>query len=310
MPAAAVKVVHLHAARQRKLPEDGETESASRSSEVELPESPDITEIVSEREPAAPPQAPRPPAKAWRWVRSPSPAAVIARALDPRPAARPLDPVRVLARHAVRQPPATRTDESGADAVAAAAEARGVAAESGASYKARPGDTAAAFWNIWLAHRDYLRQHSLRLSGGNVADAEDALSEAMIKAAQAFPKTEIRNERAWLLRLVHNACMDGHRSHHRYQRIARDITDEGAEAMPAVAVRGTRTPEDLLLAIEKISDLQRALSALPRMLSEPLLLYLNDLSDGEIAGNLRVTKEVVRKRRQIARAWLRRETSG
>ena len=51
------------------------------------------------------------------------------------------------------------------------------------------------------------------------------------------------------------------------------------------------------------------MGALPSFLAEPLLLYLDDLSDAEIAASLNVTKEVVRKRRQIARALLRRQIS-
>ena len=42
-------------------------------------------------------------------------------------------------------------------------------------------------------------------------------------------------------------------------------------------------------------------------LAEPLMLYLDEHSDGEIAVRLNVTKEVVRKRRQIARALLRQK---
>jgi len=190
------------------------------------------------------------------------------------------------------------------EASAIAAEARQVETQSDTAADAEP-----TFWQIWLAHRDYLRQHSIRLSSGNVADAEDALSEAMLRAAQAFSKSAIRNHRAWLLRLVHNACMDRYRSHHRHKQLAQVMTDEAAQSVPAIAVRRDRTPEDLLSALEQICDLQRAMSSLPPMLAEPLMLYLNDLTDGEIAGNLRVTKEVVRKRRQIARAWLRRHTS-
>lgn len=264
---------------------------------------------------AQPPAAHPPAAKTWRWVRTPSPAAVIARALDPRsppmrPASRPLDPVEVLAR-AVERPPARRTpgqttgrrEAAAADVAAVAAEAQQAVAQAAAV------TDEAAFWQIWLVHRDYLRQHSLRLSSGNVADAEDALSEAMLRAAQAFSKSEIRNHRAWLLRLVHNACMDRYRSNHRYKQLAQNMNETAVQSAPAIAVRRDRTPEDLLAALEQIYDLQRAMSSLPPMLAEPLLLYLNDLTDGEIAGNLRVTKEVVRKRRQIARAWLRRNTS-
>ena len=166
-----------------------------------------------------------------------------------------------------------------------------------------------AFWTIWLQHRNYLRAHALRFSGGNMADAEDALSEAMLKAAQSFSAPAIRNHRAWLVRLVHNACMDRHRSNRRQSRLAKDITDADAQSAPAVAVQPDRSPEELLAAVQQMGDLQRALSALPDFLSEPLLLYLDDRSDAEIAASLNVTREVVRKRRQIARALLRRQIS-
>ncbi|HEY1631806.1 MAG TPA: sigma-70 family RNA polymerase sigma factor [Rhizomicrobium sp.] len=217
---------------------------------------------------------PKPARKKIRAKRAPSPAAVIARALDGyRPRGAP-NPVDVLEQ-------ALRPAESDED----------------------------AFWRIWLVHRNYLRAHALRFSGGNVADAEDALSEAMLKAAQTFSPAAIRNHRAWLVRLVHNACMDRHRSNRRQSRLAKDITDADAQSAPAVAIQPDRSPEELLQAFQQMGDVQRALSALPDFLAEPLLLYLDDLSDAEIAGSLNVTREVVRKRRQIARAMLRRQIS-
>jgi RNA polymerase sigma factor (sigma-70 family) len=218
--------------------------------------------------------APKPVRKKIRRAAGPSPAMVIARALDGYKPRRAPSPVDVLEQ-------ALRPAESDED----------------------------AFWRIWLVHRNYLRAHALRFSGGNVADAEDALSEAMLKAAQTFSAPAIRNHRAWLVRLVHNACMDRHRSNRRQSRLAKDITDADAQSAPAVAIQPDRSPEELLTAFQQIGDLQRALTALPDFLAEPLLLYLDDLSDAEIAGSLNVTREVVRKRRQIARAMLRRQIS-
>jgi RNA polymerase sigma factor (sigma-70 family) len=170
-------------------------------------------------------------------------------------------------------------------------------------------NSSTDFWQIWLQHRDYLRARSLRFSSGNSADAEDALSEAMLKAAQSFQNTAVHNHRAWLLRLVHNACMDRHRSNRRLNRLAQDITEADAVSAPAVAIQPDRSPEELLQAIEQIGDLKRAMSALPAFLADPLLRYLDDQSDTEIAGTLKVTKEVIRKRRQIARALLRRQVT-
>ena len=171
--------------------------------------------------------------------------------------------------------------------------------------EARHSESEDAFWPVWLEHRSYLRAHSLRFSGGNVADAEDALSEAMLKAAQSFSPTKIRNHRGWLLRLVHNACMDRHRRNRRQQRVAKDIMDGDARAAPAVVIQPDRSPEELLAALEQIDDLRRAMGALPAFLAEPLLLYLDERPDSEIAFSLNVSKEVVRKRRQIARTLLR-----
>jgi RNA polymerase sigma factor (sigma-70 family) len=210
-----------------------------------------------------------------RRVAAPSPAMVIARALggfaQPRPAPLPQQPA-------------------------------------GSDSRRKERDDGSV-WPVWLEHRSYLRAHALRFSSGNVADAEDALSEAMVKAAQTFQAATIRNQRAWLLRLVHNACMDRHRSNRRQSRLAKDITDADVQSAPAVAIQPDRSPEELLAALEQMTDLQRGLDELPDFLSRPLLLYLDDLSDAEIAGSLNVTREVVRKRRQIARQLLRRHMS-
>lgn len=168
-------------------------------------------------------------------------------------------------------------------------------------------DADATFWPIWLTHRDYLYRYSLRFSSGNTADAEDALGEAMLKAVQAFPHTEIRNHRAWLLRLVHNACMDRYRVKDRQNRLMSDIADDDGQSVPAIVPKPNRSPEELLGAIQMITCLQQAMLTLPRSLAEPLLLYLDDFSDADIAASLNVTKEVVRKRRQMARDWLRRK---
>ena len=323
--ASYVKVVRLHVLRESRLASESEPSEFDSTEAAGAVAGPEPSETAdSPPPPRRPPPVIQRPAqpKTWRWVRPPSPAALIARSLEPRdrgsPArrsARPVDPVQVIARaldSGSRRTPSEPAGEATARPHEASPEAAAVAAEAEQvetrSEEAAP-DAEAAFWQIWLAHRDYLRQQSLRLSSGNVADAEDALSEAMLRAAQAFPKSIIRNHRAWLLRLVHNACMDRYRSNHRHKQLAQVITEEAVQAVPAIAARRDRTPEDLLSALEQIHDLQRAMSALPPMLAEPLMLYLNDLSDGEIAGNLRVTKEVVRKRRQIARAWLRRHTS-
>jgi RNA polymerase sigma factor (sigma-70 family) len=211
-------------------------------------------------------------------TKRPSPVAVIARALNgySHPTT---DPVTIIAR-AIEPSP-----QSGAE-------------------RREP-----VFWDIWLAHRNYLRAHALRFSGGNLSDAEDAMSEAMLKAANAFNKTIIHNQRGWLLRLVHNACMDHHRNNRRQRRLATDIGDDDAQSAPAFAIQPERSPEELLVAMQQIGGLERALDALPKFLAEPLMLHLDERSDAEIAETLNLSREVVRKRRQMARALLRQSVN-
>lgn len=239
--------------------------------------------------------------KRRRLVKRSAAAAVLARAIAPPANRIRRDSMRLFA-HIL-----DLTSAAGATTRAAPSAMQ---AEAVGSDKPQPADARAidaAFWPIWLAHRDYLHRYSLRFSSGNMADAEDAMGEAMLKAALAFPHAEIRNHRAWLLRLVHNACMDRYRVKERQNRLMNDLADDNGQSVPAIVPKPNRSPEDLLGALELITCLHDAMMGLPQSLAEPLLLYLDDLPDADIAASLNVTKEVVRKRRQMARDWLRRK---
>lgn len=160
------------------------------------------------------------------------------------------------------------------------------------------------FWSIWMAHQNSLRQRSLRLSGGNRADAEDALSAAMVRAAQAFDRQPVQNPGAWLVRILHNACMDQHRQN--ANRIP--IATEDADLPPPSAaawVKAAPSPEEALSQQESDAAWGRAMNALPAALVEPLRLHLDDWSDERIAAHLNISRELVRKRRQLAKNRLR-----
>lgn len=161
-----------------------------------------------------------------------------------------------------------------------------------------------AFWPIWLTHQDALRSRSLRLSGGNRADAEDALSNAMVRAAQAFARQPVQNPGAWLLRILHNTCMDLHR-----QNAGRTVIDEEALDAPTgrepAWMKPEPSPEEALTQSERDGAWRRALASLPRSLVDPLRLHLDDWTDDEIARHLQISRELVRKRRQKAKERLR-----
>jgi DNA-directed RNA polymerase specialized sigma24 family protein len=79
-----------------------------------------------------------------------------------------------------------------------------------------PMNTESNFWEEWLKHKDYLYQCCVKWMG-NLDDAEDALSQAMIKARDkvlAFTGT-IKNFKSWLTKLTYNLCVDIYRKRHR-----------------------------------------------------------------------------------------------
>lgn len=176
----------------------------------------------------------------------------------------------------------------------------------------RPAMPVAAdpFWRVWLAHREHLRRQSLRLMSGNMADAEDALSAAMLKASQKFAEyaDSIVNERAWLSRLLHNACMDVYRMQRKQARwISEQPSDEELESNRQPLVPTERSPEELALGREQIAQLQDQVVQLPASLRRPFLMrFVQNLSYEEIAAELNLTNAAVRKRIQLARERLRR----
>jgi RNA polymerase sigma factor (sigma-70 family) len=159
------------------------------------------------------------------------------------------------------------------------------------------------FWAVWMAHQTVLRQRSLRLSGGNRADAEDALSAAMVRAAQAFERQPIQNPGAWLVRILHNTCMDQHRQN--ASRVPIKTEDDDLPPSAAAWAAAEPSPEEVLSQQESDAAWGRAMRALPASLVEPLKLHLDDWSDEQIAAHLNISRELVRKRRQLARKQLR-----
>ena len=159
---------------------------------------------------------------------------------------------------------------------------------------------------MWMEHQDYLFKQSIRFMSGNVADAEDALSQAMLKGSQHFNAETIRNQRAWLTRLVHNACMDQHRSHKRQARLSDEIDGDDPEQAPNITPQPPRAPDEALHMRQIFDGLEQHLCDMPMSLLEPLLLrVVEEKSYDEIAQSMGLSNCAVRKRIQLARDRLR-----
>lgn len=178
--------------------------------------------------------------------------------------------------------------------------------EQGLLRRLADGD-AAAFWDVWNIHRNYLYSICLREMRGVRADAEDALSRVMIKARVRLPEHagRISNLKAWLARLTHNQCVDIHRERTRQTRGVENI-EEMADADYISLARRIPTPEEMVLQRERRLRLRRLIEDLPPNLGRPFVLhFLQDVSYAEIAVRLNLSDDNVRKRIQQARAFLR-----
>jgi RNA polymerase sigma-70 factor (ECF subfamily) len=157
----------------------------------------------------------------------------------------------------------------------------------------------AAFWTLWSRHEKSLRQVCVREMGGHRADAEDALSQVMLKAMDRLARrTEaIECLEAWLHRLARNLCIDLRRGADRRLETAVGA-DEDLPAAP---------PPDLNRdASEAMAELHRRIAALPPLLREPFVLrVMQAVPSRGVALKLGLSSATVRKRVHLARARLR-----
>jgi RNA polymerase sigma-70 factor, ECF subfamily len=142
---------------------------------------------------------------------------------------------------------------------------------------------------------------------GNVADAEDAMQDALLQVYRHAG--ELRNPnafRTWLYRTVKNACLMSRRTRVGEPPRLLSIDDEPATELAAADA----DPEELLSSAVERERVHRAVRSLP----EPyrLVLFLRDLeglSTEQVASVAGITQDNVKQRLHRARAMLRKELS-
>ncbi|WP_293089621.1 sigma-70 family RNA polymerase sigma factor, partial [Moorena sp. SIO3H5] len=173
--------------------------------------------------------------------------------------------------------------------------------------KLSDGDSSA-FWPLWEHYKDYLYHRCLSWMGGNRSQAQDALSEIMLKAWEKLPKfaAKITNIKGWLTKFARNFCIDRHR-----ENKSGAIGLENLEAMAVEEGLGLATEFDTPdLVVEKSELLEVMLSALEDLPENQhqvcVLRFEQELSHQEIAQRLAISNDSVRKRIQRARARLQK----
>ncbi|GLQ06702.1 hypothetical protein GCM10007924_19230 [Sneathiella chinensis] len=167
------------------------------------------------------------------------------------------------------------------------------------------------FWKAWNSHGDYLKRLSQVWMNVSHTDAEDAFSDATIRAFEKYAAhaTQISNERAWFARLLHNICIDIHRSNKRRGTLrekVKEISDIDTGLLDTVIY----TPEARLINSEIGAMITTAIQDLPEKLRQPLVMRLVSGDEYDhIACTLGISNDNARKRVQQARAILRKKLS-
>jgi len=157
---------------------------------------------------------------------------------------------------------------------------------------------SAALGALYDRHATMLRRFLARLSGTDDRDLDDlvqATFEAVARAARSFDGRS--SVRTWLFGIANNTARHHVRTEVRRRRLVDAATLE-ASAHEAV--------DTAIVARERARQLQAAISALPPKLREAfVLVYLEGLPCGEVAGLLGAREGAIWKRLHEARAKLR-----
>ncbi len=157
-------------------------------------------------------------------------------------------------------------------------------------------DREAAFAQIVESHAGFLYRVAYSLLR-HVQDAEDAVQDALLKLYRSEGWREMREERAYLARVVWRAALD--------RRAGRTVgvEEEGAELRMA---DGRPTPELAAAESDERALLRELIDQLPEELRQPLLLSaMEEMSSREIGAVMGLPEGTVRTRLMRARSELK-----
>lgn len=158
-------------------------------------------------------------------------------------------------------------------------------------------DQMQVFFELWQEHQPYLYRCCLKWMGSQM-DAEDALSQVMLKAADCWTAEPIINVKAWFSQLTYNHCFDLHR---QSQRRSLDVALDGMEQDKMQFIAFGPLPAEVVEKKEISLYVNWAIDLLPIQLHEVATLrFLSRWTYSEIARELASSPATVRK--QIHRA--------
>jgi len=171
---------------------------------------------------------------------------------------------------------------------------------------AQKGDLDA-FNRLVLVYQDMVYNQALRILGEAEA-AQDASQEAFISAYRNLKNYRGGSFRAWLLRIVTNACYDELRRRHRRPTTPLEPQDEEGEEVesPQWMIDPGELPEDHIERSELEFAIQHCLDGLPLEFREVVILVdIQGLDYSEAAQASRKPLGTIKSRLARARGRLR-----
>ncbi|NER95318.1 MAG: sigma-70 family RNA polymerase sigma factor [Symploca sp. SIO1B1] len=167
------------------------------------------------------------------------------------------------------------------------------------------------FWEKWTEYQDQLYRCCLKFMNSNPTDAEDALSQAMLKAWEKVQKYagKIDNLKAWLFKLTSNLCIDIIRQRDRGAVGVESIEWVGDTEEIGIG-SNIASPESCLEREEKSTEIQQAIANLPETLRKTFILHFyQEQTHTEIAQRQGISYQNVCRRIYRARKQLKETLS-
>jgi len=166
---------------------------------------------------------------------------------------------------------------------------------------------------LWQENGTALVRYARKELGHSVSpaadEAEDIVSEAFAKLMTHYERYGGRTDaqmKGLLFRIVRNLCMDAHRRRKRVSSFQSDRDDFSMEPDEHTADWNEPSPEDLIVSRDNINRMKAIFRSLSPALREVLEMKLNEeMTDGEIAKELHITKHIVQQRLSRARKAVR-----
>lgn len=170
--------------------------------------------------------------------------------------------------------------------------------------QAQEGDVHA-YNTLVLHYQDAVYNVAYRIMSEPDA-AADATQEAFISAYKALNRFRGGSFKAWLMRIVTNACYDELRRRKRRPQSSLDEIVESYESSPLLISQDEPGPEKQRQQAELVEAIQRCLETLPDdQRAAAVLCDVEGYSYQEIANILSITLGTVKSRLSRARAKLR-----